>query len=387
MISNFLSHLKDLTDKFFPVGQGKEPIQKNIPSSLKSVRFVAVVVIATAGWFLSHLFVPSTSAIETSELDTAKKQRADKVFSVQVKNSVAQPYTRTEKFAGQLKPIRRAEIRAKISSTVQKINTSMGQKIKKNTPIVTLDSGAYPANLARTKALFEKQKATLNTIKRLYAQKASSKTQLNDATANYNLARANYITAQEQNDGIIITAPYDGTIESITAQVAEDVKPGQIIATISDLSTVKITVYASEKQIDTIALGQQVNLTLRNGKTMQGTVAHIAVRSNQRTRTFPIEIHAKNTVNARDGSTASATLNMGTITVHSISASILTLNNNGTLGVRVVQGGKVAFYPVTIEQETEDAILVSGLPNTTNIITVGQEYVKMGDTVSATMAK
>ena len=352
---------------------------------VKSIGFVMVVILATTGWFASHFIVPSSVTVETSELDNARKPRSEKTFFVQAINSTASSYERTQKFSTKLQAFRRTKISTKIDSTVQTIPVAMGQTVKKDAPIITLKPGAFPANLARTKALLTKQEILLKTTQRLHAQKKRSDTQLSDAKANYNIALANYINAKEQNDGITVRAPYDGIIESIDTEIGEKVKNGQIVATISDITAVKTTVYASEKQIDQITMGQNVELSLRNGKRMQGYVARIAVRSNEKTHTFAVEIHAKNTVNAKDGLTASALLKIGTVTVHNIPTSVLTLSDSGEFGVRLVEYGKVSFYPVTIEQETDDGIFVSGLPNTAQIITVGQEYVRAGDNVSVTI--
>jgi multidrug efflux system membrane fusion protein len=53
----------------------------------------------------------------------------------------------------------------------------------------------------------------------------------------------------------------------------------------------------------------------------------------------------------------------------------MTLNNNGELGVRVVEDGFAKFYEVKIVRDTIDGIWLSGLPDTVEVIVVGQEYV------------
>jgi multidrug efflux system membrane fusion protein len=64
---------------------------------------------------------------------------------------------------------------------------------------------------------------------------------------------------------------------------------------------------------------------------------------------------------------------------------VLTLDNEGELGVRAVNGdNEVQFYPVTILQDTRDGVHVAGLPPTVDIITVGQEFVQAGQRVNPT---
>ena len=64
---------------------------------------------------------------------------------------------------------------------------------------------------------------------------------------------------------------------------------------------------------------------------------------------------------------------------HLLPQSVLTLDDEGVLGVRAVEdGSKVAFHPVTIIKDTREGIWVSGLPLKIDVITVGQEYVQPG---------
>jgi multidrug efflux system membrane fusion protein len=52
------------------------------------------------------------------------------------------------------------------------------------------------------------------------------------------------------------------------------------------------------------------------------------------------------------------------------------LDNNGGYGIRVVNADdRVEFYTVSVVAEDSDGIWVTGLPNNSNIITVGQELV------------
>jgi multidrug efflux system membrane fusion protein len=53
----------------------------------------------------------------------------------------------------------------------------------------------------------------------------------------------------------------------------------------------------------------------------------------------------------------------------------LTLNSAGELGVRVAINNKAKFIPIKIIRDAEEGIWVTGLPNSAEVIVVGQEYV------------
>ena len=62
-----------------------------------------------------------------------------------------------------------------------------------------------------------------------------------------------------------------------------------------------------------------------------------------------------------------------------VPVDMLTLNDEGVLGVRVVGNDNlVAFMPVTLLRDTVDGVWVTDLPDTVDVITVGQEFVTEG---------
>mgnify|MGYP000055976336 CR=1 FL=1 len=67
---------------------------------------------------------------------------------------------------------------------------------------------------------------------------------------------------------------------------------------------------------------------------------------------------------------------------HFISPAILSLGTNGDLGIKTVQeDNTVAFSPVAIVRAQPDGVWITGLPESTSIITVGQGFVNAGDVV------
>lgn len=69
---------------------------------------------------------------------------------------------------------------------------------------------------------------------------------------------------------------------------------------------------------------------------------------------------------------------------HLVAQSSLTLNDEGLLGLRLVDDeSKVDFVPVEVIRDSTDGVWVAGLPEAANIITVGQEYVRDGVQVEA----
>jgi multidrug efflux system membrane fusion protein len=163
---------------------------------------------------------------------------------------------------------------------------------------------------------------------------------------------------------------------------------GQPCATVVELDPMLFIASVPEARIQYARLGLKAAVTTITGDKAEGTVSYIAPTADDATRSFPVEIDLPNAnLKLRDGITAEAVVNVGTAPVHVLPQSVLTLDDDGVLGIRTVEAGnKVAFHPVTIIRDTREGVWVTGLPFSVNVITVGQEFVQPGQIVDAKTA-
>jgi multidrug efflux system membrane fusion protein len=109
-------------------------------------------------------------------------------------------------------------------------------------------------------------------------------------------------------------------------------------------------------------------------------VTFLSRSADPTTRTFRVELTVPNPdLSLRDGQTAEILIEAQGVMAHLLAASTLTLDDDGTLGVRAIDEGSAAkFYPVTVLRDTMEGIYVTGLPDQVDVITVGQEFVTDG---------
>ena len=82
--------------------------------------------------------------------------------------------------------------------------------------------------------------------------------------------------------------------------------------------------------------------------------------------------------------TAELRIAVAAVSAHLVSPAVLTLNAAGVIGIKTVDAeGRVAFRPVDIISDDPKGVWLGNLPDTITLITVGQEYVRHGDTVNA----
>ena len=121
---------------------------------------------------------------------------------------------------------------------------------------------------------------------------------------------------------------------------------------------------------------------------MQGVVSYIAPRAAENTRTFRVEVEVPDTGNRyKAGVTAEVMLPADQTEAHLISPALLGLNDIGDVGVKIVdETGTVQFLQVRIVEDTPQGLWILGLPKTVNLISVGHEFVGVGERVEAVPA-
>ena len=83
-----------------------------------------------------------------------------------------------------------------------------------------------------------------------------------------------------------------------------------------------------------------------------------------------------------DGQTADIIIASEGLMAHLLPSSALTLNDDGVLGLRIVDEEQIArFAPVTFLRDNAQGVLLSGLPERAEVIVVGQEFVTDGTPV------
>jgi multidrug efflux system membrane fusion protein len=116
---------------------------------------------------------------------------------------------------------------------------------------------------------------------------------------------------------------------------------------------------------------------------MDGTVRLLAREASAQTRTYPVEIALPNPDLALpSGMTAEVVLFAAPVRAVVVPRSIITLSEDGQLGLRVVGDDNLAqFAAVTIIDDTPDGLVVTGIPKGVRVITAGQDLVRDGEPV------
>ena len=191
-----------------------------------------------------------------------------------------------------------------------------------------------------------------------------------------------YIAGREAYPKIV--APFSGYLETLRVEEGDFLNTGSVCAALIDPDPMLVVADIAEKHIAQVQLGSKASAKLISGRYISGEVTFIASPADKNTRTFRVEISVDNKDRTiRDGVSAEIYIKGKEEAAHKISPAILSLNDQGKLGVRTVTAdNRVEFKEINILEDTNSGMWVSGLGEEARIITLGQEYVFQGQTVN-----
>lgn len=263
---------------------------------------------------------------------------------------------------------RLAEAKARLEEAV--INANAATKLKE-------DGFASETRVASTQASVRAAEATVSSAE---AGLKSAQSGLESTKAAIRSAEAAVATAEKEIERLTVTAPFAGLLETDAAELGALLQPGSPCATIIQLDPIKLVGFVPETEVARVDIGAPAGARLSDGSEVVGRVTFLSRSADETTRTFRVEIQVPNAELAiRDGQTAEIIIEADGVSAHLLPQSSLTLNDEGALGVRAVNEDQtVAFHAVELLRDTREGVWVAGLPDTLDVITLGQEYVTEG---------
>lgn len=335
-------------------------------------------------WVLSGQF-SDDSDTASGEIAATAPSDSRSTSRVRVRTQLAEEVTRTIVVNGKTAPARVVELSAETDGRVASIGAKRGANVSEGTVIVSLDERDRSARLAEARAVVKQREVEYEARAKLKTESYVSEAQLQEAMALLEAARAELRRAELDLEYMVVRAPFDGAIQSRVAEVGDFLKVGDPIATFVDNRTIIVSASVSEFDAGAVNYGAAAEAKLATGEKVTGKIRFISPVADESTRTFLVELEVDNSDGAlRAGGTAELYIPAETIMAHRISPSLLTLDDAGNIGTKIIDDdGKVQFVVADIAQSSSNGVWVAGLPESATFITVGQGFVTSGSLVDA----
>ncbi len=343
-----------------------------------SVRTALLIVAATIAYFGVRTGLRALSVEEKAPIDERTLAVVAELLTPEQKAGALAIRGRTE--ADQ-----KVVVRADASGVVMATPVALGSAVKKGDVLCRLDVEARDAARREADAALRKAEIDYKAAVTLAAEGFRSETGLAGLKAARDQARANSDRAAIEFEKTMIRAPFDGVFDARAAEVGDLLKPGDPCGTVVKPDPFLIVGAIAEKDVGLVKAGDPARAQLATGETVEGVVRFVAAAADPTTRTFDIEVEVPNTDGAlRDGVTADMVVRGRARDALKAPRSALTLNDEGRIGVRVIdEENRARFHAVSLIGEDADGVWIAGIDGAQRVIVRGQEYVKDGEIVDA----
>jgi len=337
---------------------------------------IGIALVVTAWLATGLIFQPNSGTQDTAKANT------DVTPLVKVRTLTASDRNATITVRGRTQALHEVDVRAEVEGVVQALHFEKGDRVKTGQVLCELKLNDRGARLSEAQALADQRQKEYEVAKKLFEDGFRSKTQMAQAEASLQAARAAVNTQAISANNTRIKAPFDGVIDDRYVNVGDYMRPGDKCAMLIAPEPFLATATLNEQEVGSVTVGDPATVKLVTGETVQGKVRFVADRADTATRAFRVEVELPNPeAKLRDGVSADIRIPVRRVRAQQISPGILVLDDNGTVGVRTVKDGKVAFLPVQVISDGPEGMWIAGLPDKVTVITVGQEFVSDGEKV------
>ena len=317
---------------------------------------------------LKKIFKSSSLIITILILGCAKNEVKEKVLLRPVKYSEVS-YLGGEKirqFSGTAKTEKIINLSFRSSGIVTKFDMKLGQRVKKNELLGRLDNVSarlsYESSIESqnsSESQMNTAKLNLNRIRSLYEKGSSSLSDYEAAKNSYKTAVASFESSKRsvaiQKDKIqygYLYAPENGVIASVSAEIDENISPGQVVGVLNAGSSIEISLGLPESVINYVKKGMKVSVlfTAIENKNFNAVVTEVAPSININNSTYPITVVVTDTdARIRSGMAANVTFQFAS-----------KKNNNKMLVVpyNAVGENSKGRFVFTIEEKDNTAIVI-----------------------------
>lgn len=188
-------------------------------------------------------------------------------------------------------------VRPEISGRIARLEFDEGKPVRKGQMLVALDDSVYAAELQQAKANLALQSSNYERTVELARDNFVSANAKDQALNNLRVAEASLALAQARLAKTRILAPFSGIIGIRQVSVGDYVKEGQDLASLEDISSLKIDFRIPELFLTNLRRGQgiEVQTDAFPGKTFAAVLDAIDPLVDQNGRSLVLRGRLKNT--------------------------------------------------------------------------------------------
>ena len=250
------------------------------------------------------VFMISCSSTEQKTVVTAPPVK------VVVRKVVAYSGTNFLSVSGKIQASKSADISTSMMGYVTNVYVNVGDTVGKGDLLISINNAALKAKKAQVTATITKARTAFNisenNYKRyvsLFASASVTQKEIEDATANMQIAKADLEAANQMINEVNaqfaytnIKAPFSGVITRKNITIGDMANPGASLISIENATDLEVSTLVPETEISTIKKGAEVAVTIKSlNKTITGKVVALSSSSTNTGGQYLVKIQIEKT--------------------------------------------------------------------------------------------
>jgi len=221
-----------------------------------------------------------------------KTETKDNRLTVSVK--VSSPSTLEGNFlnaSGKVEAIQNANLSTRIMGFVNKVHVKVGDKVRKGQLLLSINSADINAQKAQVNAsiteataAYKNAEKDYNRFKALFEDSSASQKEMDDMTANYEIAKARLEAANQMKNQVNaqlsysnISAPFSGVVTGKFINKGDMASPGMPLMSVEAPGKFQVIAMVPESEITQVKNGSEVNVTIKStGEVVKGKVTEVS---------------------------------------------------------------------------------------------------------------
>ena len=187
------------------------------------------------------------------------------------------------------------DVKSEVQGKITGLYVKLGDYVKKGHVIARIDNKIQELALSNAEQKLADAKQNYERYQNLYKGGAASKSQYDQYKLAYENAQNGLSQAKKEVSNAAIVAPVSGQITEKPVESGAFVNVGNSIATVVDISKLKVELSVAEKDAYALAVGDSVhiNTSVYPGITYQGKITFISPRGDD-AHNYPVEVALAN---------------------------------------------------------------------------------------------
>ncbi|MBA6151348.1 efflux RND transporter periplasmic adaptor subunit [Gelidibacter maritimus] len=193
--------------------------------------------------------------------------------------------------SGKIQATNSADLSTRMMGYVNNVHVNVGDKVRKGQLLVSINNADLQAKQAQVNAgiteatvAFNNAKKDYNRFQSLFESASASQKEMDDMTANYEMAKARLESANQMKNEINaqfaysnITAPFSGIVTSKNIETGDMANPGVPLISIETPGEFEVIASVPETEISQIKKNTEVSVMVKSiNETLKGTVTEVS---------------------------------------------------------------------------------------------------------------